>query len=66
MRRARPTRTHAGGAGALARRCEVRHALHPPYRAPQGCAARSLILIQLNTLGVKKVSRQCSTTDAQR
>ena len=67
MRRARPTRTRTGGSGRArkatrgpATRC-ARH-----IACPQGCAARSLTLMQLNTLCVKKASRQCFTTDAQR
>ena len=66
MRRARPARTRAGGAGALARRRGHRIRSARPIACPQGCAARSLTLMQLNTLCVKKASRQCFTTDAQR
>ena len=66
MRRARPTRLVPRERACSQSDARRSHTLRPPYRVPQGCAARSLTLMQLNTLCVKKASRQCFTTDAQR
>ena len=66
MRRARPAGLVPGERACSQGDARRGHTLRPPYRAPQGCDARSLTLMQLNTLCVKKASRQCFTTDAQR